>query len=331
MSAVVTELAGEYEEILRGYLRDGDEEAHLHRAYELGRRALGRGFGIFDILACHHQALAVLLRDRGIPEDGQHVLDAGRLFLVEALSPFEMAQGQVREAVAAWGRLNDRLEDEIKRIAHALHDEAGQLLASVYLALDELDRESPGTLRQVGRIRELLGRIEGELRRLSHELRPTILDDLGLMPALGALADGLSKRTGIRVDVDGDPEERFHPQIEIAIYRVAQEALANIARHAHATQAVIAVASGADMLSCTIHDDGQGFEPDALRASNRWGLGLIGMRERIGALGGRLRITSAPGRGTLVAATIPLGAPARSAWASAPPPGGSHVHSRPAR
>jgi signal transduction histidine kinase len=329
MSGVTTELVGEYEGILRGYLRDGDEEAHLHRAYELGRRALGRGFGIFDILACHHQALAVLLRDRGIPEGGQHVLDAGRLFLVEALSPFEMAQGQVREAVAAWGRLNDRLEDEIKRIAHALHDEAGQLLASVYLALDELDRESPGTVQQAARIRELLGRIEGELRRLSHELRPTILDDLGLMPALGVLADGLSKRTGIRVEVDGDPEERFQPQIETAVYRVAQEALSNIARHAHATQAAIEVASGADMLSCTIQDDGKGFEPDALRASNRWGLGLIGMRERIGALGGRLQITSAPGRGTLVAATIPLGATTRAIHTSGT--GGSHVHPRASR
>lgn len=318
MTTVTSELAGEYEGILRGYLADREEEAHLHQAYQLGRRALGRGYGIFDILDCHHHALAVLLRDRGIPEEGRRVLDAGRTFLVEALSPFEMAQGQVREAVAAWGRLNDRLEDEIKRIAHALHDEAGQLLASVYLALDDLGRDSPPeTLDRVGRIRDLLGRIEGELRRLSHELRPTILDDLGLMPALGVLAEGIGQRTGIRVEVDGDPEERFHPQIETAVYRVAQEALANVARHARATEAAIEITTVADVLRCTIQDNGEGFEPDALRADNRWGLGLIGMRERVGALGGRLQITSAPGRGTLVLATIPLG--------------GSHVHPRSAR
>jgi signal transduction histidine kinase len=119
------------------------------------------------------------------------------------------------------------------------------------------------------------------------------------------------------VEVDGDPDERFPAQIETVVYRVAQEALANVARHARATQAAVEVSSGGDTLTCTIQDDGEGFEPEALRESNRWGLGLIGMRERVGALGGRLQITSAPGRGTIVTATIPLG--------------GSHVHPRASR
>lgn len=204
--------------------------------------------------------------------------------------------------------LNAR-EEEAKRIAHQLHDEAGQVTASIHLALAEIAKELPAPGRR--RLRQVAGYlddIEERLRRLSHELRPTILDDLGLVPALEFLADGISARTAIPIRVEGSTGGRLDPLVETAIYRVVQEALANIGRHSHAGQASIALARGCRLLRCTIHDDGVGFDVNRVfRGEGRGsGLGLLGVRERIDALGGRIRIRSAPRQGTELSVTVPL-------------------------
>jgi PAS domain S-box-containing protein len=205
-------------------------------------------------------------------------------------------------------RLLQAREDEAKRIAHALHDEAGQLLVAVRLELDDLARTLPGgDAARMARTRALLDQIEEQLRRLSHELRPMILDDLGLAPALRFLAEGIGRRSGLAVVVESSVGERLPPLVETAVYRIVQEALTNVARHAAAARVDVRLSRDARALLCSVADDGRGFDVDpTLARRGSESLGLVGMRERADALGGTLEIGSAPGQGTRIQVTIPL-------------------------
>lgn len=219
-----------------------------------------------------------------------------------------MAAQQDRLRALASGILQAR-EEEARRIVHELHDEAGQLLASVHIALDNLVQQHPeraGTLRA---LHSLLDRVEAQLRRLSRELRPTILDDLGPAAALDWLAQGVAERTGLVIIVDA-PVGRLPSLVETTLYRVVQEALTNASRHARATKVEVEVRDEGQAIHATVRDDGQGFDVEASlgRRGDR-GLGLIGMRERVEALGGQFSIQSAPGKGTEVSITIPMGRP----------------------
>lgn len=216
-----------------------------------------------------------------------------------------MTAQQDRLRALASGILQAR-EEEARRIAHELHDEAGQLLASVHIALDELATQIPERAGTCRALHTLLDRVEGQLRRLSRELRPSILDDLGLAPALEWLAQGVGERTGLAISVMA-PGKRLPAVVETAIYRVVQEALTNAARHARATRVQVEVQLAGPAVRGTIQDDGQGFDVDAAldRRGDR-GLGLIGMRERLDALGGTLSIVSGRGQGTTLSVTIPL-------------------------
>jgi len=208
---------------------------------------------------------------------------------------------------AALRRLNDTLERQAKRIAQALHDEAGQLLAAAHMVLAEAAHDLPAPARQ--RLRAVdshLDGIEEELRRLAHELRPRILDDLGLAPALEFLADGFGKRRAIRVTVDA-AVDRLPPVIETTIYRVVQEALTNVARHSHAKHVRIGLSRPAGTLLCTINDDGVGFDPSAIaHGLDERGFGLAGALDQITALGGTMQTNSAPGAGTELVISIPV-------------------------
>lgn len=199
-------------------------------------------------------------------------------------------------------------EEEAKRIAHQLHDEAGQVTASIHLALAEIARELPAPGRErLRQVADYLDDIEERLRRLSHELRPTILDDLGLAPALEFLAEGFSSRTGIAIRVEGSTEGRLDPLVETTIYRVVQEALANIGRHSQAVEASIGLDRVRGTLRCVIRDDGVGFDTSRLRGNGgRRGLGLLGVRERLDAVGGRMQIRSTPGGGTELSVAVPI-------------------------
>lgn len=214
-------------------------------------------------------------------------------------------QNRLRALMAGILRIK---EEEAKRIAHGLHDEAGQLLATVHFALEEFAGELPASARaHVQNIRGQLDRIEDQLRGLSHELRPTILDDLGLQPALDFLAQGVSARTGTPVSVDGSTDGRLSPAIETAICRIVQEALANATKHAQATHIRIQLKREADTIRCAVRDDGVGFDAAAVFARRgKPGLGLLGIRERLYALSGKLSIKSAPGWGTELLITIPI-------------------------
>lgn len=307
MKLPLRDLEEQYTSALRDYLA-GPEEAALQRAYELGRRGLDEGLGVLEITVLYHNALLRILAGALTPEDGAGMVKMAESFFVESLTPFEMTHRGFCEANAALRRLNERLEEEAKRIAHALHDEAGQFLACVHIALEEVGRELPPPSRERLRgVRALLEQIEGHLRRLSHELRPTVLDDLGLLPALEFLAEGVSKRTGLPITVEGPRDGRLPSSIETALYRVVQEALANVVKHAKATRALVQVQRDSGIITCSIGDDGIGFDVPAIMAKKgQGGLGLLGIRERLAVLGGTLQIDSQLGRGTGMFITIPL-------------------------
>jgi signal transduction histidine kinase len=293
-----------YGEALQQYLTGGGERA-LRGAYEAGRLALARDIGLLDLAALHQSALSRILA--GCEEhETQSCSRAASQFFAESLAAYEMAHRGYRDAVAGLRLLNEKLEQELKRIAHTVHDEAGQLLVVVHLALAEIARDLPLPLQaRIKNVTEVLHDIEEQLRGLSHELRPTMLDDLGLIPAVRFLADRVSKRSNIAIQVNGELDGRLLPVVETALYRIIQEALNNVTRHSQGKNVWIQVQEDASKTECSIRDDGVGFHPQALAEPGKKGLGLIGIRERLNAIGGILQITSQPSEGTLLSITVP--------------------------
>jgi len=203
-------------------------------------------------------------------------------------------------------------EDERKRIARELHDETAQSLSTLMINLDLCEAllpESNGPLADMfERVRTLARRTLDETRALSHDLRPTILDDVGLIAALHWLADEYRRTYCIEVDVDArDGGERLSPELELALFRIAQEAMTNAGRHARATHAGVQFRIVDSAAQLVVEDNGVGFDLAQVgRASRRGGLGLYGMQERAALLDGTLRVETEPGNGTTITAILPL-------------------------
>lgn len=202
-------------------------------------------------------------------------------------------------------------EEERKRIARELHDEAGQALTSLLVNLRVLERAgTPAEISErVAEMRQVVTRILDEIRDLTVELRPSVLDDLGLVPALVRYAQECPQRLGIKVDLTsvGLSQARLPHEVETTLYRIAQEALTNIARHAETDYASILLERRDGEVVMIIEDDGRGF--DVARIMDTPGyrhLGLLGMRERAELVGGRLIVESAPDAGTTISVVIPL-------------------------
>jgi len=186
-------------------------------------------------------------------------------------------------------------EDERRRIARELHDEAGQVLTAVKIELD-LDGRKEAS--------EMVGRALAQVRDLSNLLRPSVLDDLGLLPALRALVEDFSRRTHIDVALDTSAAPRaVTREQEVVIYRVVQEALTNVARHAGARQVRVGLAAEEERLRLTVEDDGRGLAGEPTPH-----LGLLGMRERLTEIGGSLAVVASPSEGFRLEALIPTGA-----------------------
>lgn len=247
--------------------------------------------------------------------------DGNIIYLDETIAPVRDADGNITHFLAsardvtqqvrgreALRRLNDGLEQQARRIAQALHDEAGQFLTSAHIALNDIGRDLPVETRdRLQDVRRHLDRVEEQLRRVAHELRPKILDDLGLVPALEFLTAGVQRRRGIIVALQAAVQRRLPPAVETTVYRFAQEGLSNVSRHSHAARVKIHLEQGPHELRCTIQDDGVGFDATALlRGEEEKGLGLSGIRDRLDALGGSLDIITAPGCGTELRIAIPL-------------------------
>jgi signal transduction histidine kinase len=301
----VTEIAATYPEALQSYLGGAGESA-LQQAYEIGRSALNAGIGLVAIADIHHTCLRKLLEHEA-KDERERILTGAAQFFAECVSPYEMTYGGFREANTALRHFNEVLEQEAKRIANALHDEAGQLLVAVYIALQNLCSDVPAVQPHVLKVTQLLDQIEVQLRRLSHELAPALLNDLGWVPALRYLAEGLAQRSQLQISIDAVPEQRLPRRLETTLYHVAKEALHNAIKHARATAVRVSFQRKAGSISCHIRDDGVGFDPASIPVRRgEQGFGLIGMRERLGVVGGEMQIDSSSGRGTELVISIPV-------------------------
>jgi signal transduction histidine kinase len=296
----------EYRSALGVYAANGGESA-LGRAYELGRRGLEEQLSIVELASLHHHAMIDLVRAAEIERPAEELIQVSAEFLAECVSPYEMAHRGFQDAVKALRQLNETLEEEIKRIAYAVHDEAGQLLVAVHLALAEVAMGMPQEQQaQFTKIKDLLNEVEKHLRRYSHELRPTILDDLGWIPAVRFLADGVSKRANLPIHIDATVSGRLPTATETTLYRIVQEALTNAVKHAKASNVWIRAWREDFTQCCSIRDDGAGFKMRRGHGAPRKGLGLVTMRERVSAVGGTLQIESRLGHGTEVSIRLPL-------------------------
>jgi two-component system sensor histidine kinase UhpB len=200
-------------------------------------------------------------------------------------------------------------EGERQRIARELHDETAQSLTSLLIGLRMVERAStPQELSaRVGELRSQTGRTLAEVRKMAVDLRPSTLDDLGLAAALQWYTDDFAQRTRTRVSFHAAGlEDRLPDDVDVVVYRIVQEALTNVAKHANATQVHVTVIRDERVLSATVADNGCGFDVPSIMRSRERGLGLFGMQERVGLVGGELQITSQPGQGTRVVARIAL-------------------------
>lgn len=205
-------------------------------------------------------------------------------------------------------------EEERRRIAQELHDEAGQALTGIKLNLEWVEKELPPAEKAVReRIEEVktqVGKIMEELRRLSYDLRPAILDELGLVPTLRWYIEEYSKRTRTAVHLQTTGlQKRLSAKIEILLYRVIQEALTNVAKHAQAESVILSLEKKDVHVHLYITDDGKGFEVKRYFSSPpmiRRGLGILGMKERVELAGGTFFIDSDPGQGTRISIKVPI-------------------------
>src|SRR5829696_4861562 len=263
-----------------------------------------------------HSALYVPLLVRGrsigvlIAHDKQGPTPAFEeedLRLAESLAARAAVAVDLSERVGrdSFRRVVEAQELERARLARELHDETGQALASILLGLKPLEQtaESDDARASLESVRELVISTLQNVRRLAVELRPSALDDFGLVPAVERLTDTFREQSGLQVDLESQlGEVRLPSEAETTLYRVIQEALTNIVKHSRATRVSILLQRKNDGVVAVVEDDGTGFDPGGTRAD---AIGLAGMSERVSLAGGRLQVESSPGGGTTVVAEVP--------------------------
>ena len=202
-------------------------------------------------------------------------------------------------------RLVRAQEDERRALSRELHDEVGQAFSAVLMEAENLlDLDpAPAVRAHLDSIRGVAEKGMNEIRNMALLLRPSMLDDFGLLPALEWQAREIGKRTGMRVQVTSEMSVELPEEHKTCVYRVVQEALNNCARHAQAGAVQVSVRHAGGQIFVTVQDDGSGFDPERTR-----GLGLLGMEERVRHLGGSFQVDSQPGRGTLLRVTLPVAA-----------------------
>ena len=211
------------------------------------------------------------------------------------------------------GRLMEVQEAERRHLARELHDEIGQLLTGLRLTLDVPEPQSPALGERLGQAQALVQELLERIRALSLDLRPSILDDLGVLPALLGHIERYMSQTKIRVHLEHNGlDRRFAPETETGVYRIVQEALTNVARHGHVDEVTVRLWATDDVLGVQVEDHGAGFDPDAVLGTGRSG-GLAGLRERAALLNGHLTVETHPGRGVRLTAEVPLNGSLRRA------------------
>jgi len=236
------------------------------------------------------------------PVFGEEDLRLAESLASRAAIAVDLSQRVSRDAVR---RVVEAQELERARLARELHDETGQALTSILLGLRSLENrlDSEEGRAAAAELRALVVSTLQDVRRLAVELRPSALDDFGLVAAIERLTETFAAGSGIAVDLEARlGDERLPGEIETALYRLVQEALTNVLKHAGAERVRVLLARDKDGVTAVVEDDGSGFD----EAGRNGGLGLTGMRERLNIVGGRLTIDSSSGRGTTLLAEVPL-------------------------
>ena len=199
-------------------------------------------------------------------------------------------------------------EEERTRIARELHDDTAQALTSVLVRLRLLERSAEDKQLRSGlaELRDLTVETLEGVRRLAIDLRPPMLDDLGLEAAIQSHVQDFSRQWQINVNFTSSGLGRLPPNVELVLYRIVQEALSNVAKHASASRVETRLSRKGRTLRLLVEDDGCGFDVEAAKGSRQSGLGLFGMEERLALIGGTLRVESSPGKGTRLSAEVPL-------------------------
>jgi signal transduction histidine kinase len=232
--------------------------------------------------------------------------------VAERTQQLARANEELRDREAALARLYEKVvsaqEDERKRIARELHDDTSQSLAVLVMAIDgAIAALRSGVAPRLDEAKALAVRTIEEVHRMILDLRPSVLDDLGLQSAIRWYAERHLVSRGLSVRCEFEAEDRRLPgAFETALFRVCQEAMSNIARHAQAETVLIQLSESDGVIRIEIEDDGKGFEPGNVSHADRRHFGLMGIEERVEILGGKVRIESAPGKGTRIHLEIPL-------------------------
>jgi signal transduction histidine kinase len=269
-------------------------------------RRLAARTGLWVPLVARDRPIGVIAVHDKLGPDPRFSDDDLRLaetFANRAATAVDMSERITRDALR---RVVEAQELERRRLARELHDETGQALTSILLGLKGFEEtlEGDASRAAAAELRELVVATLQDVRRLAVELRPKALDDFGLMPALERLTQTFAETTGISVDLEAAlPEGRLPADVETALYRIVQESLTNVVKHAQARRVSILLTRRPVSVAAVIEDDGRGFDPDHVDDT---GVGLLGMRERLALLGGRLNVESRPGSGTTLAAEVPL-------------------------
>jgi signal transduction histidine kinase len=268
-------------------------------------RQMSARTGIWVPLVIRDEAIGVLVAQDKLQPDPRFTdedLRIAEAFAERAAVAIDLSERVARDALR---RVVAGQELERRRLARELHDETGQALTSILLGLKSIEDAKDG--RDIGRsvaeLRELVVETLQDVRRLAVELRPKALDDFGLVAALERLAETFAEQTAIRVHVEAAlADARLTPDVETAVYRIVQEALTNVIKHAQARTVSLVLTRKGDRVVTVIEDDGRGFDPGQTDDGR---LGLLGMRERIALVDGRLSVESRPGEGTTIVVEVP--------------------------
>jgi signal transduction histidine kinase len=268
-------------------------------------RLLGARSGLWVPLQVRGRAIGVLAAHDKLGPDVRFSdtdLRLAETFATRAALAVDLSERIAQDALR---RVVEAQELERRRLARELHDETGQALTSILLGLKALEERTGDEASRAAmeELRELVVSTLQDVRRLAVELRPTALDDFGLVAALERLTASFAEQTGISVDFQTAlADERLPEEVETALYRIVQESLTNVVKHARARRVSILLARKEGSVKAVVEDDGRGFDP----AQAGDGFGLVGMRERLALLGGRLEVESGADAGTTIAAEVPV-------------------------
>ena len=278
-----------------------DPEAHQDIA-----RRLGVSSGLYVPLVVRGEPIGVLIAHDKMGEDlrfSSADLRLAEQFALRAASAVNLSRRVARDALS---RVVAGQEVERRRLARELHDETGQALTSILLGLRAVDDKATDeeTRKAVSDLRELVVATLQDVRRLAVQLRPKALDDFGLVPALERLVQTFAETSGIEVHLEPHlGASRLPAEVETTLYRIVQEALTNVVKHADASRVSILLARRGGTAVAVIEDDGRGFDNGTVQSH---GVGLLGMQERVELHDGRVIVESTPGSGTTLRVEVPL-------------------------